>query len=308
MCEASEDADAATQTWTSGDCTCTLDDNGVFTVSGAGAMANYSLSSARPWHQSAQNIVSVVFEDGVTAIGNYTFTECYSITSVTMASVETVGQYAFKGCTSLASINYNDGLLSIGHYSCQNCTALQRITIPASVTNIYAGAFQGCTALNDIRFMADTWVATLASASFSLGTADTPAAAVVSSPYNVADGKLDSVKGGYTTLTYARLYLLITANVNDPAYGTVDLAFLSVDYGSSISAAANVLTVGTTDIVATPAAATAQYTYAFDSWSGVPASGTVTEDITATANFTRAVNQYTVTIAPNQVGWGTVDV
>lgn len=38
MCEAADDAEAATQTWTSGDCTCTLDDNGVFTVSGTGAM------------------------------------------------------------------------------------------------------------------------------------------------------------------------------------------------------------------------------------------------------------------------------
>lgn len=107
--------------------------------------------------------------------------------------MQTVGQYAFKGCIGMTEIKYSDSLLSIGHYSCQNCTHLRSITIPASVTNIYAGAFQGCTSLNDIRFMSDTWSVTLASASFSLGTADTPVEAAVSSPYNIADGKLDSV-------------------------------------------------------------------------------------------------------------------
>lgn len=38
------------QTWTSGDCTCTLDDaTGVFTVSGTGAMADYANMYAMPW-------------------------------------------------------------------------------------------------------------------------------------------------------------------------------------------------------------------------------------------------------------------
>ena len=39
MAEQSDDSDALTRTWTSGSCTCTLDDStGVFTVTGNGAM------------------------------------------------------------------------------------------------------------------------------------------------------------------------------------------------------------------------------------------------------------------------------
>lgn len=182
-------------------------------MSGTGAMANYSTASARPWHQSAQSIVSVVFEDGVTAIGNYTFAECYYLTSVDMArTMQTVGQYAFKGCSSLISINYNEGLQSIGHYSCQDCIALKSITIPRTVNSIYAGAFQGCVSVEDIRFESGTWNAVLSAASFSLGTAASPATAVVSSPNNVADGKLDSYKGNYTTLTYAPSVMIWTSS------------------------------------------------------------------------------------------------
>ena len=61
-------------------------------------------------------------------------------------------------------------------------------------------------------------------------------------------------------------------------------------------------------ITSTPTAnqPTAQYTYAFDSWSGVPAGGTVTQDVTITANFARTVNQYTVTIESNNTEYGTV--
>lgn len=39
IAEQSDDSDALTRTWTSGSCTCTLDDStGVFTVTGNGAM------------------------------------------------------------------------------------------------------------------------------------------------------------------------------------------------------------------------------------------------------------------------------
>ena len=66
--------------------------------------------------------------------------------------------------------------------------------------------------------------------------------------------------------------------------------------------------MGDTSVIATPATATDQYTYAFDSWSWVPSYDAVIEDITATANFTRAVNQYTVTVAVNDPAFGSVDL
>ena len=81
--------------------------------------------------------------------------------------------------------------------------------------------------------------------------------------------------------------------------GTVSPASVTVDYGTSVSASDNVVTVGTTPVTATPDTSTAQYTYSFDSWTN--ASGTVTEDRTITANFTTTLNSYTVTWSINGV-------
>ena len=86
----------------------------------------------------------------------------------------------------------------------------------------------------------------------------------------------------------------VTIARNNTNWGTVSESSVTVPYGTSISAASNVLTIGSNNITATAASATAQYTYAFDSWTG--ASGTVTADKTITANFERTVNQYTVSV------------
>ena len=75
-----------------GDCTWALD--GIhLTISGNGAMRNYTSESVLPW---GRNITSVTIEDGVTAIGNYAFYNCSNLTTVTMGdSVTSIGEDAF---------------------------------------------------------------------------------------------------------------------------------------------------------------------------------------------------------------------
>lgn len=51
--------------------------------------------------------------------------------------------------------------------------------------------------------------------------------------------------------------------------------------------------------------ATAEYTYTFAGWD--PEVGPISEDTVYTATYTSTVNQYTVSIAPNDVSYGTVD-
>ena len=55
--------------------------------------------------------------------------------------------------------------------------------------------------------------------------------------------------------------------------------------------------------MATPAASSEQYSYVFDSWSGIPES--VVGDVTITANFARHVS-YQVTFAVNDAEFGSV--
>ncbi|MBR7155112.1 MAG: leucine-rich repeat protein, partial [Paludibacteraceae bacterium] len=57
--------------------------DGVLTISGTGAMSNYT-SSSSPWYSYRSSITSVVIEEGVTNIGNYAFYNCTGLTSVTI--------------------------------------------------------------------------------------------------------------------------------------------------------------------------------------------------------------------------------
>ena len=102
-----------------------------------------------------------------------------------------------------------------------------------------------------------------------------------------------------TTYRYAffrRASYTITIAVSPSGYGRVSQTSVTADYGTSISASGNTLSIGDTDITATPASQTAQYTYSFSSWSN--ASGTVTGARTITANFSRSTRTYTVTVIP----------
>lgn len=88
----------------------------------------------------------------------------------------------------------------------------------------------------------------------------------------------------------------VSASVDPAGYGTLSASSITdVASGTAISASSNVLTVGASSITATPAATTAQYTYAFNNWTWTPAGETVTSDVTVTANFTRTPVNYTLT-------------
>lgn len=91
----------------------------------------------------------------------------------------------------------------------------------------------------------------------------------------------------------------ITGAVSPDGYGTVSPASIFVASGSTVSLASNVLTCDGKTLTATPTAATAEYTYAFSSWSGVTNGGTVSVATTATANFTRTANSYTLAWSSN---------
>ena len=89
--------------------------------------------------------------DGVTSIGDDTFEDCISLTSITIPdSVTGIGSSAFEGCTSLKSITIPDSVTEIGWYAFSGCTSLKSITIPDSVTGIATGAFNGCTSIKSI--------------------------------------------------------------------------------------------------------------------------------------------------------------
>ena len=125
-------------------------EDGVLTISGTGAMTDYSpiQGPQLPW--AAAKIKSVVVESGVTSIGDFAFAGQVGLTSITIPdSVTSIGDYAFYNCSSLASIAIPDSVTSIGSNIFYGCSSLKSITIPDSVTNIGEGAFCGCAGLAD---------------------------------------------------------------------------------------------------------------------------------------------------------------
>jgi hypothetical protein len=95
---------------------------------------------------SCANLTSLTIPSGVTTIGDHSFAACANLTGLTIPSgVITIGPYAFIGCGGLANLVLPTGLTSIGQSAFQGCSISSAITIPATVTTIGSSAFNGCT-------------------------------------------------------------------------------------------------------------------------------------------------------------------
>ena len=118
--------------------------------------------------------VKVIFGESVEKIPGNIFSNCESLTSVTIGSnVTSIGDNAFLGCKGLVEINYNaraaectedsfdsgDGLkVTFGNsveripdYIFQDCPGLTSVTIGSSATTIGHYAFNRCTGLTSIK-------------------------------------------------------------------------------------------------------------------------------------------------------------
>ena len=145
----------------------------ILTISGTGAMANYSYSrisstdttvTTAPWQSYYNVIKSVVINSGVTSIGDSAFYGCTALTSVIIGSgVTLIDNYSFFGCTELTDISIPNSVNSIYAYAFAS-SGLTSITIPDSVTTLGTlSPFKDCTNLvsisvspNNSRYSSDS--------------------------------------------------------------------------------------------------------------------------------------------------------
>lgn len=134
--------------------TWSLDEAGVFTISGTGKMTgtySYVSYGSALDYQSRQKIKEIVIEEGITEVGRSAFAGFKAVEKVSLAStVESIQGNAFMGCGSLTAINLPDSLESIGKGSFDSCESLATITLPNSLKTIEADAFRNCSALTSI--------------------------------------------------------------------------------------------------------------------------------------------------------------
>lgn len=130
-----------------------LDADGVLTVSGEGQMADYSKDSPAPWKSNARKIKSVVFEDGVNYIGEYTFFECSYIENILFSeTVQIISLNAFSGCGGITALEFPEGVMIVDENAFSNCADLEEATIPKSLILFGNNVFSDCPKLDTINY------------------------------------------------------------------------------------------------------------------------------------------------------------
>ena len=159
-----------------GGLTWSLTKAGTLTISGKGAMPDFSSTGDQPWNDNSSKIRKVVIGDGVTSIGSCAFWNCgvlsaeispgvttignsafrsSSVISVTIpSSVKTIGDSAFRECENLSSVTVSEGVEKIDQNAFRACKSLTSIALPASIGEVGAAAFFQCQALKSATFAA----------------------------------------------------------------------------------------------------------------------------------------------------------
>ena len=163
----------------------TLTSDGKMTISGTGAMFNYSINSNDyyyyatwlPWRDYLNEITSVEIAEGITNIGGASFVNCVNLTGpLTLPStVKEIGIGAFENCTGLngnldlsnvetikaeafrsgldGNLILGNNLTSIERNAFDHCTNLTgTVAFPEGITTITSTSFYHCEKITGVSF------------------------------------------------------------------------------------------------------------------------------------------------------------
>lgn len=196
---------------------------GVLTISGSGAMTDYSETKPAPWQAEKETVRAVIVEAGVTTIGSCAFLNMDGLTSVILdASVKKIGDWAFSGCYELALLNLG-GVEEIGQSAFERCQSLTGVRLPDTLLVLRYRAFYGCDKLVSITVPAsviamETSVfahcASLQNATVLAGISDLPSWTF----YNCKNLTKVTMAPSITEVGFEAFYECV---VEEPAYGHV---------------------------------------------------------------------------------------
>ena len=97
------------------------------------------------------SLTSLTLPSSVTLIGGHAFEKCSGLTSLTLpSSVTSIGEFAFRYCSGLTSLTIPSGVTTIDYYAFADCRGLTSLTLPSSVTSIGGHAFESCSGLTSL--------------------------------------------------------------------------------------------------------------------------------------------------------------
>ena len=84
-------------------------------LAGTGKTYDYHSGNTPPWYEYADEIKEIIIEEGITAIGNFSFRDCKNVYEIKLPETVTyVGTNSFSRCKSLSEITFTSAMTSIG--------------------------------------------------------------------------------------------------------------------------------------------------------------------------------------------------
>lgn len=129
--------------------------NGTLTVNGEGEIPNYTNTQNAPWGSyNIKNTISrIIIGSGITAIGNYAFSNLDNLTTVMLFAegrLKRIGDYAFFYDCSLMSIDIPKSVQTVGEHSFYHCEKLSDIKTDASAS-FATYAFAHCDMIGSVN-------------------------------------------------------------------------------------------------------------------------------------------------------------
>lgn len=190
----------------------------VLTISGSGAMKDWTTQANMPWNSYKGTIKTVVIEDGVTNIGGNSFIWCTKLSSVTIPeSVTSIGHHAFCGCTSLKSVELPSHLESIGRNAFES-NSFTSIRLPETLSTMGIYIFGGSSKVTDIYVEWTENIPDYPTFKGNISSITLHVPCGTTSLYQAADGWKDFTIEGEGTYT-----VTVQTATNDTSMGTVSI-------------------------------------------------------------------------------------
>jgi hypothetical protein len=131
-------------------------DDGVLTIDGSGEMADYMHEHNSPWSAYSDDIVTIVFPNGLTSIGAYAFCDCKNLDApIIPSSVTVIKHGAFSGSSLYGELVIPDNVTTIEQTAFWGCY-FTKLTLGSSVTSLGLKTFAECDDLTVIVSRAAT--------------------------------------------------------------------------------------------------------------------------------------------------------